>query len=108
MRPGKATIAQIAETSNTVPPITLEPELPPGQLRGVVRSLPGGKAVEGATITVVGGRAKAETAADGTFTIDLAPGQYKIKVTAKGLKDQELDVTIDPNGVAIKNIDLQR
>lgn len=108
MRPGKATIAQIAETPNTVPPITLEPELPPGQLRGVVRSLPGGKAVQGATITVVGGRGKAETAEDGTFTIDLPPGRYKIKVTAKGLKDQELDVTIDPNGVAIKNIDLQR
>jgi hypothetical protein len=108
MKPGKATIAQIAEGSNSVPPITLEPVLPPGQLRGVVRSLPGGKAVSNATITVVGATTKAETAADGTFQVDLAPGQYKIKVSAKGLKDQELDVTIDPNGVAIKNIDLQR
>jgi hypothetical protein len=108
MKPGKATIAQLAEGGNTVPPITLEPLLPPGQLRGVVRSLPGGKAVAGATITVEGGAGKAETSADGRFTIDLAPGQYKIKVTARGLKDQELDVTIDPNGVAIKNIDLQQ
>jgi hypothetical protein len=108
MKPGKATVAQVAEGSNKVPPITLEPVLPPGQLRGVVRSLPGGKAVNGATITVTGSDAKAETAADGTFQIDLAPGQYKIKVSAKGLKDQELDVTIDPNGVAIKNIDLQK
>lgn len=108
MKPGTVTIAQLAEGANTAPPITLEPALPPGQLRGVVRSLPGGKAVSGATITVVDGEGKAETADDGTFTIDLAPGQYKIKVSAKGLKDQELDVTIDPNGVAIKNIDLQR
>lgn len=108
MKPGKATVAQLAETRNSVPPITLEPVLPPGQLRGVVRSLPGGKLVGGATITVVGGDQKATTESDGTFTIDLAPGQYKIKVTAKGLKDQELDVTIDPNGVAIKNIDLQK
>ena len=108
MKPGTAAIAQLAEGTNQAPPITLEPLLPPGQLRGVVRSLPGGRAVEGATITVVGGAGKAQTVADGTFTIDLAPGQYKIKVTAKGLKDQELDVTIDPNGVAIKNIDLQR
>ena len=107
MKPGKATIAQLAEGANTVPPITLEPVLPPGQLRGVVRALKGGKAVEGASIVVSPGDAKATTAADGTFSIDLAPGQYKIKVTAKGLKDQELDVTIDPNGVAIKNIDLQ-
>ena len=108
MKPGKATVAQLAEGSNTVPPITLEPVLPPGQLRGVVRSLPGGRAVGGATVQVVGSDQKVTTADDGTFTIDLAPGQYKIKVTKAGLRDQELDVTIDPNGVAIKNIDLQR
>jgi hypothetical protein len=108
MKPGIASIAQIAEGTNQVPPITLEPVLPPGQLRGVVRSLPGGKAVSGATITIAGSKQKAETGADGTFQIDLAPGQYKIKVTSRGLKDQELDVTIDPNGVAIKNIDLQK
>ncbi len=108
MKPGKATVAQLAEGSNTVPPITLEPVLPPGQLRGVVRSLPGGKAVANATVQVVGGDQKATTADDGTFTIDLAPGQYKIKVTKAGLRDQQLDVTIDPNGVAIKNIDLQK
>jgi hypothetical protein len=108
MKPGKATIGAIQQGSNTVPPITLEPVLPPGQLRGVVRSLPGGKAVGGASVTVAGNAAKAETAADGTFTIDLPPGQYKITVSAPSLKTQELDVTIDPNGVAIKNIDLQK
>lgn len=108
MKPGKATIAQVAEGTNTVPPITLEPVLPPGQLRGVVRSLPGGKSVQGATITVTPGDAKATTEADGTFSLDLAPGQYKVKIIKSGLKDQELDVTIDPNGVAIKNIDLQK
>ncbi len=108
MKPGKATVAQLAEGSNTVPPITLEPVLPPGQLRGNVRSLPGGRAVSGATVQVVGSAQKVTTADDGTFTIDLAPGQYKIKVTKSGLRDQELDVTIDPNGVAIKNIDLQK
>jgi hypothetical protein len=109
MKPGKASIAQIAKGSNTVPPITIEPVLPPGQLRGVVRSLAaGGKNVEGAEIKVTPGDAHATTAADGTFQIDLAPGTYKITVTKNGLKTQELDVTIDPNGVAIKNIDLQK
>lgn len=107
-KPGKATIATVAEGGNTVPPIKLEPVLPPGQLRGVVRALPGGKAVAGATVTVAPGDKKAETGADGTFTLDLAPGQYKITVKAAGLADQELDVTIDPNGVAIKNIDLHK
>ena len=105
---GKATISPLKEGGNTVPPITLEPILPPGQLRGVVRSLPGGRPVAGATISVAGNESKATTADDGTFTIDLAPGDYKIKVSKAGLRDQELDVKIDPNGVAIKNIDLQK
>jgi len=109
MKPGKGTIAQIGKDSNVVPPITIEPVLPPGQLRGVVRSLAtGGKAVEGAEISVSPGDAKASTAADGTFSIDLAPGTYKVTVTKNGLKTQTLDVKIDPNGVAIQNIDLQK
>lgn len=107
-KPGKATIAAVAQGTNAVPPIKLESVLPPGQLRGVVRALPAGKAVAGATVTVTPGDQKAETGADGTFSVDLAPGQYKIVVNAKGLQQQELDVTIDPNGVAIKNIDLHK
>ena len=66
------------------------------------------KAVEGAEISVSPGDAKATTAADGTFSIDLAPGDYKVTVTKNGLKTQTLDVKIDPNGVAIQNIDLQK
>ena len=107
-KPGTATIAKLDEGSTTVPPIKLEPMLPPGQLRGVVHSLPNGKAVEKATITVSPGNAKAETAADGTFTIDLAPGTYKITVKAGSFASQDLDVVIEPNGVAIKNIDLHK
>lgn len=107
MKPGKATIAQVDKTSNPVPPITLEPVLPPGELRGVVRALRGGKPVKAATISVEPGGEKVETDDDGTFKVQLAPGQYVIKVSAPGLKTQELTVTIDPNGVAIKNIELQ-
>ncbi|MEO6774354.1 MAG: carboxypeptidase-like regulatory domain-containing protein [Kofleriaceae bacterium] len=107
-KPATATIAKLDEGNTTVPPIKLEPMLPPGQLRGVVHSLPNGKPVEKATITVTPGDAKAETAADGTFTIDLAPGQYKIVVKAGSFASQDLDVVIEPNGVAIKNIDLHK
>lgn len=107
-KPGSATVAKLDEGSTTVPPIKLEPMLPPGQLRGVVHSLPNGKAVERATITVSPGDVKAETAADGTFSIDLAPGKYKITVKAGSFASQDLDVTIEPNGVAIKNIDLHK
>ncbi len=107
-KPGSAAVAKLDVGTIAVPPIKLEPALPPGQLRGVVHSLPNGKAIEKAAITVSPGNAKAVTSADGTFTIDLAPGQYKITVKATNFASQDLDVTIDPNGVAIKNIDLHR
>ena len=108
MKPGKATIAAVQPGPNPVAAIKLEPLLPPGQLRAVVRGLPGGKAVVGATVTIAPGDQKAETNAEGTFEVNLSPGSYKIMVKAAGYAPQELDVTIDPNGVAIKNIDLHR
>ena len=56
---------------------------------------------------ITAGDKKTETAADGTFVLDLPPGQYK--VTAKsGSSSQELDVTIDPNGVALKEFVLKK
>jgi len=107
-KPGTATIAKLDEAGTTVPVIKLEPLLPPGQLRGVVHQLPSGKAVERATVTVSPGNAKAQTSSDGTFSIDLAPGSYKITVKSPGFASQDLDVTIETNGVAIKNIDLHK
>lgn len=107
-KPGTATISKLDETTTTVPPIKLEPALPPGQLRGTVHALPSGKAVEHATITVAGKDLKVETGADGTFSVDLAPGQYHIAIKAAGFAPQELDLTIEPNGVNIKNIDLHK
>lgn len=103
-KPGKTTINVTAAGAITVPPIQLEPALPPGQLKGVVRSQTG-KPIAGATITA--GDKSTTTTADGTFVLDLPPGQYK--VTAKiGSATQELDVTIDPNGVALKEFVLKK
>lgn len=107
-KPGSAAISKLDDTTTTVPPIKLDPVTPPGQLRGVVHSLPNGKAVERAVVTVSPGNTKLETAADGTFTVDLAPGTYKIVVKAAGLQSQDLDVVIEVGSVVIKNIDLHK
>jgi hypothetical protein len=106
-KPSNQTLT-LSAGANKLPRITLDPELPPGQLRAVVRSVVTGRPLAGATVKVEPGGATATSAADGTFSVDLPPGQYKITVSSPGLKDQELDVTIDPNGVAIKNIELRR
>ena len=82
--------------------------LPPGQLRGVILNLGNSRPVAGATVEIEPGSITATSGADGKFTVDLPPGHYKLTVTAKGLAQQQLDVTIDPNGVAIKNIDMHK
>ncbi len=107
-KPGKAAIAQVAPGANTAPAIKLEPLLPPGQLKVLVRDLKSGKPITGASVAVSPGDKKLDSGADGVGQLDLAPGQYKITVTAKGYAAQDLDVTIETNGVVFKNIDLHK
>lgn len=103
---GRATIGKPKQGANSGPKLALQKTLPPGQVRGVVRS-GRGKPISGATVSVSPGDRTAESGADGTFAIDLAPGNYKVKVHAQGFRDQELDVTIDANGVALKEFVLR-
>lgn len=106
-KPASATLT-LARGGNAVPRITLEPMLPPGQLRAVIINVGNSRPVAGATVTIEPGGLTATSGPDGKFTVDLPPGRYKLTVTAKGLAQQQLDVNIDPNGVAIKNIDMHR
>jgi hypothetical protein len=78
------------------------------RLKAVVRAAGTGKPIPGATLKIEPGNLSAISAADGTLSIDLAPGDYKATVTAPGRKPQTLDVTVDPNGVAIKNFELPK
>jgi len=106
-KPGSATLT-LTKGANTVPKIVLDPMLPPGQLRAVIINVATSRPVAGATVTIEPGGVTATSGADGKFQVDLAPGHYKLTVTARGLAQQQLDVNIDPNGVAIKNIELHK
>jgi hypothetical protein len=103
-----ATTLTLAKGPNSVPKITLEPLLPPGQLRAVIINVGTSRPVKDATVTIDPGGITQTTGADGKFTVDLPPGKYKITVTARGLAQQQLDVNIEQNGVAIKNIDMHK
>ncbi len=105
-KPASSTLT-LVQGQNTIAKLVLQPVLPPGQLKTLVRSLATGKPIA-ATITIEPGGKKVTSGPDGAFIIDLAPGQYKITVSAPGMASQELDVTIEQNGVAIKNIDLHK
>lgn len=106
-KPASATLT-LVKGANAVPRLTLDPLLPPGQLRGVIINLGTSRPVAGASVEIDPGGATATSGPDGKFTVDLPPGHYKITVSAKGLAQQQLDVNIDPNGVAIKNIDMHK
>jgi hypothetical protein len=106
-KPGSATLT-LAKGANMVARIALDPMLPPGQLRAVIINIGTSRPVAGATVTIEPGDVTATSGPDGKFTVDLPPGHYKITVTARGLAQQQLDVNIDPNGVAIKNIDMHK
>jgi hypothetical protein len=106
-KPGTATVPLVAG-KNAVPNIALESLLPPGELRAIVTSLQTGQPIRDAKVTIEPGGKTIQTGADGTFKIALAPGQYKITVTAAGLATQQLDVTIDTDGVTTKNINMRR
>ena len=106
-KPGSATLT-LVKGANVVPRIALDPMLPPGQLRAVIINVGTSRPVAGATVAIDPGGATATSGPDGKFTVDLPPGHYKITVTARGLAQQQLDVNIDPNGVAIKNIDMHK
>lgn len=106
-KPASQTLT-LVKGPNQVTKLTLDPVLPPGQIRGLVRSVVTGRPLPGATIAIEPGGTKITSGADGTFTVDLPPGQYKLTASSPGLKEQILDVTVDPNGVAIKNIELSK
>lgn len=106
-KPSSTTLV-LAKGANSVPKITLDPLLPPGQLRAVIINVGTSRPVNGASVTIDPGGITQTTGADGKFTIDLPPGKYKITVTARGLAPQQLDVNIEQNGVAIKNIDMHK
>ncbi|HEY5945764.1 MAG TPA: carboxypeptidase-like regulatory domain-containing protein, partial [Kofleriaceae bacterium] len=77
-----------------------------GQLRGQVLSFDGKPLA--ATITVTGKTtAKAETDAEGQFTIELPEGAFSVEISSAGHVTQKRNVSIKLDGVTVLNVDLR-
>jgi hypothetical protein len=86
--------------------VTLQSTLPPGEIKGKVRSLRGGPLV--ARIEVVELGAAVVSQPDGTFRVPVPPGAYTLRITAERHEAQQRSVRVEQLGVAILVIDLRR
>ena len=86
--------------------IYLDAILPPGQLRGLVRSFRG-KPLR-AELRIEPERKVVETGKDGSFEIDLPPGAYEVTISVEGFTSQTRQILIEEEGVTIMNVDLRR
>jgi hypothetical protein len=84
--------------------VKADPALPPGQVRGLVRSYAGKGLV--ANIRIEPGGAETKTDADGFFQIDVPPGDYEVVIEAAGYVAQRRKATVVEQGVVIVNADL--
>ncbi|MCP4449073.1 MAG: carboxypeptidase regulatory-like domain-containing protein [Myxococcales bacterium] len=101
---GESVITISLEGSTTE--LKLESTLPPGQLRGQVRSFRG-QGLSG-KLTVEPGGKSIETDAAGGFELDLPPGDYEVTISVARFKAQTRKIRIDENGVTIMNVELRK
>lgn len=109
--PGKEpheTSVELVAGANSAPKVQLDPELPPGELRGNVRTRAGGKPIAGAAVSVSPGGHTSTTGADGSFAFEVPPGKYTITTTAEGYAPQQIEAVVDQDGVTVKFINLDK
>ncbi len=70
-------------------------------LRGIVVDATTGLAVAGAAVSAIGSAARAETAADGRFALQLAPGVYRLRVERSGYQPAQSDDVALPSGTTV-------
>jgi hypothetical protein len=85
--------------------VTLKRELPQGQIRGTVRRFNGTPVV--ATVSIPALKITLTTREDGTFEIDVPPGEYSVAVNARGLRPQTRKARVELHGVAILIVELE-
>lgn len=79
----------------------------PGTLRGTVKSVQG-KTLPGATVLIPETDQTIAAGTDGTFSVSLKPGEYRVVVSAKGFRSQTKTIRIQEGSTIILNVDLYK
>lgn len=98
------------------PPLSVEVRmqkaLPTGQVRGLVRSFGGEGVVARIDVASLSDpdakTAEVHSDADGRFSVDVAPGRYRVEIHADGFVTQRREVVVERDGVTILNADLRK
>lgn len=87
----------------------LTPKTDTGVLRGLIRSFQSEPLRAQILVRDRRGRTVAtrDSAEDGHFELDLAPGAYEVTISAKGYRTHRRSVKIEGNGVNILNVDMR-
>ncbi|MFT3928304.1 MAG: carboxypeptidase-like regulatory domain-containing protein [Myxococcales bacterium] len=96
----------VLEQAHLELPVPVERSLPEGEIKGKVRSLRGGPLKAQVEILTTG--QVLQTADDGTFLIDVPPGDYRLRISAEGHETQERSAQVERLGVTILVVDLRR
>jgi hypothetical protein len=102
----RSVAAELAPSGEQAVVISLERDLPDGQLKGLVLSFDGSPIRATIRIDPLGIRTAAGS--DGTFEVDLPPGEYEVAISARGHRNQVRVVTVEEHGVTVLNIDMRR
>jgi hypothetical protein len=96
----------VLEQAHLEVPVAMERSLPEGEIKGKVRSLRGGPLK--AQVEILNTGAVIQTQEDGTFLIDVPPGDYRLRISAEGHETQERSAQVERLGVTILVVDLRR
>lgn len=86
--------------------VTLSPRLPAGEIKGTVRSLTGQPLR--ARIEVLPLGLVAFSDAQGQFLIEVAPGNFTLRISAEGYEAQDRPAQVELRGVTILVVDLRK
>jgi hypothetical protein len=96
---------EVGDKPAVVGDVSVERELPPGQIRGVVRTTTGAAVAARVRIEPLGKSIKA--GADGSFRVDVPPGSYQVVIDGPGLVAQRRKIQVEENGVTVLNVELR-
>jgi hypothetical protein len=84
--------------------VGLSQAMPQGEVRGLIRSFNGKGLAAAIRVEPIGVETKAD--AQGSFKIDVPPGDYEVVIRAEHYKEQRRKVHVDQNGVTVLNAEM--